>query len=151
MSKHKVLIRGLALVLSASLLGSFLLVSVVHLMLPQDPINPGPTLNFVALLGFSFVLLTVLFGVVYRGGVIDNLPSSLLKPGAKTRYRGRVSFFSKEKGWGIATLGTMEIFVHASKFVDPPEQDIGEGSILEFRVVKGSNGPRPEALAIRVV
>ena len=48
-------------------------------MWPQDPINPGPEPNYIALLWISFVIMSGLSTIAYRRGEFDDSSSDPTK------------------------------------------------------------------------
>lgn len=59
------LARSIALVLGLALLGTFIVVMTVHYLLPLDPLNPEPQINYRALFAAAFVTLTVALGITH--------------------------------------------------------------------------------------
>jgi cold shock protein len=59
--------------------------------------------------------------------------------------RGRVKWFSSQKGYGfIAVEGAEDVFVHYSDIIDTGEnfRFLERGQDVEFEMVAGEHGPR---------
>ncbi|MCE2407455.1 MAG: hypothetical protein J4G19_08135 [Pseudomonadales bacterium] len=55
--------RQLALILGLAMLVSFITVMTVHYLLPVDPLNPEPVINYRALFAIVFVVMCGALGV----------------------------------------------------------------------------------------
>lgn len=57
--------------------------------------------------------------------------------------RGRVKWFSNEKGYGfIEREGGEDVFVHYSSIDQEGFKTLDEGQEVEFEIVQGSRGPQ---------
>jgi CspA family cold shock protein len=66
--------------------------------------------------------------------------------------RGRVKWFSDEKGYGFIESegGGEEVFVHYTEIVGEGFRSLEEGSVVEFEVVDGRRGKK-QASRVEVV
>lgn len=60
--------------------------------------------------------------------------------------QGTVKWFNAEKGFGfIEVEGENDVFVHFSAINQEGYKSLEEGQSVEFEVVEGDRGPRPQA------
>ena len=66
--------------------------------------------------------------------------------------RGRVKWFSDEKGYGFIENvdGSEDIFVHYSEIVGEGFRTLEEGNVVEFEIVDGRGG-KQQASKVEVV
>ncbi len=64
--------------------------------------------------------------------------------------RGRVRWFSEERGYGFIEDGEEDIFVHYTEVVGEGLRTLEEGSEVEFEIVEGRRG-RKQAARVEVV
>ena len=58
-------VRRLALVFGLALLGTFITVMTVHYLLPFDPFDPEPLINYRVLFAIVFVVICGALGIAY--------------------------------------------------------------------------------------
>ncbi len=64
--------------------------------------------------------------------------------------RGRVRWFSEERGYGVIEDGEEDFFVHYTEVVGEGLRTLEEGSEVEFEIVEGWRG-RKQAARVEVV
>ncbi len=64
--------------------------------------------------------------------------------------RGRVRWFSEERGYGFIEEGEEDFFVHYAEVVGEGLRTLEEGSEVEFEIVEGRRG-RKQAARVEVV
>ena len=64
--------------------------------------------------------------------------------------RGRVKWFSEERGLGFIEDGEEDFFVHYTEVVGEGLRTLEEGSEVEFEIVEGRHG-RKQAARVEVV
>ncbi|MCA1688153.1 MAG: cold shock domain-containing protein [Actinobacteria bacterium] len=64
--------------------------------------------------------------------------------------RGRVKWFSEEKGYGFIADEEEEFFVHYTEIIGEGFRTLEEGSEVEFDIVEGRRG-RKQAAGVEVV
>ena len=63
--------------------------------------------------------------------------------------RGRVRWFSEERGYGFIEYGEEDFFVHYTEVVSEGLRTLEEGSEVEFEIVEGRRG-RKQAARVEV-
>ena len=61
-------VREIALIVGLSLLGTFAIVMGVYLLLPMDPLNPEPLINYRAVFAIVFVVMIAALTISHRFG-----------------------------------------------------------------------------------
>lgn len=137
-----------ALVLGLSLLGAFLTAWIVSLLLPIDPINPAPTVNYTYLFIGSFVVFVVFLEVALATG--RRLGG---QPVPDARLVGEVLHYNPTRKYGFAILDDQrEVFFHESKLVNRSDRaKLRRGAKLSFFINTSDVGDRPSATMIEVV
>lgn len=58
--------------------------------------------------------------------------------------RGKVKWFSKEKGYGFIETGEEDVFVHHSAIQGQGFKNLKEGQDVEFDIKQADRGPQAE-------
>lgn len=136
------------LLVGLALIGAFLTVWVVSLLLPNDPLNPLPDINytgvFVASLVVYFVFLEVALATGRRLATEDPVDA---------RVEATVSHYNADRRYGFAVLDDgREAFFHSTKLVHESDREkLKRGTRLSFFLEYTNVGDRPAANMIEVM